>query len=135
MAPFRRLARLGTVAVLALSLVGCAVRPPDWAYFDTDRHPVGATAACSGYYAGAYVVYPVTMATVFLLGLLFGPDTSFEVAVGGTEGHRGGASAVGTGLGVIVGAPFHYLALPFQEYEVEPDHEVEGRNFEDREVP
>jgi hypothetical protein len=134
-APLRGFARFATVAVLALSLAGCAIHPPEWGFFDSDRHPVGGTAACSGYYVGAFVVYPLTIAAIAIVGLFVRPDLSLEATSSGVDGHRAGASLFGTGLGLAVGAPFHYFALPFQGYEEEPPPEDWGRKVDDRPMP
>ena len=103
-------ARFFLVLLLVLSVAGCAVTPPEWAWFDVDRHPVGAVPAQGGFYLGAYVLAP---AFVFVCVVLISLGGNGEVFSPSWEGLRGLSVVIGTGLGLILGAPFHLLALPF----------------------
>lgn len=91
---------------LASPLGGCALvsnqAPPEVAYFDVVVHPGGGIPASVGYYAGAFVWSPVGLV---LGGLLPYPA---DEAVAKYPGHW-----LGTGVGGVLGAPFHVLALPF----------------------
>ncbi len=85
---------------------GCAVSPPEWGCFDVDRHPVGAVPSQAGFYAGAYVVYPLSILCMELFTLghwNWGPSPADNVLSAG----------IGVATGVVLGAPFHLVALPF----------------------
>jgi len=103
--------RLLLVALLVLAAAGCAACPPDWAYFDVDRHPVGAVPAQAGYYIGTYVVAPPVM-FVFIGLSGIGKDIDF-----GDKKSWKDMEEVAGGFGILaglaLGAPFHLLALPF----------------------
>jgi hypothetical protein len=97
-----------------LALPGC-VSPPDWAYFDTERHPIGAYPAQAGFYVGAYAVYPVIYLFAGVVGILAedpGPGLPEE----------SGMEFLGIVVGVPLGAPFHYIALPFRSVEDRAEH-------------
>ncbi len=103
----RRLAAACLLSVSSLSPAGCSTisefTPPDWAWFDVVGHPTGGIPATLGYYAG---VAAWTPAGFVLGGLLPYPA---DEAVGKVPGE-----VLGTGVGVVLGAPFHLLALPFE---------------------
>ncbi len=104
-------ARVFPALLLALAAAGCAAVPPDWAYFDVDRHPVGAAPAQAGYYVGAYVVAPpVLFCFLGLSGLGGSTDWGDKESWKVMEEAAGG---FGVTTGLILGAPFHLLALPF----------------------
>jgi hypothetical protein len=91
--------------VLALAAGGCASAPPpppDGAWFDVVLHPAGGIPANLGYYGGVAAWSPVG----FVLGGLL-PEPANGIVV------REPGRVLGTGLGVVVGAPFHLVALPF----------------------
>ncbi len=94
------------LALLALPLGGCsafeAFTPPDWSYFDVVQHPVGGVPATGGYYLGVAAWSPVG----FLLGALLPEPLDSTIGWGPGE-------AMGTGLGLVLGAPFHLCAFPF----------------------
>ncbi len=97
------------VALLALGFLagpGCAVvsghSAPDGAWFDVTGHPTGGIPASLGYYGGVALLVPVE----WLLGGVLPPPVDGPVS-------RAPGDVVGTGLGLVLGAPFHLLALPF----------------------
>ncbi len=98
------------LALLLLLLVpglgGCASvnasSPPDWAYFDVVVHPGGGIPATLGFYGGAAVWSPVG----WVLGC-FLPYPADEWV------ERRPGEALGTAVGLVLGAPFHLIALPF----------------------
>jgi hypothetical protein len=91
---------------LLLPLCGCSLvssqAPPEWGYFDVVTRPGGGIPASLGYYAGVAVWSPVG---ILLGGLLPAPA---DEAVAKAPGHW-----IGTGVGLVLGAPFHIVALPF----------------------
>ena len=98
----KRASRLAAAALAAAS-AGCAVTtPPEWAWFDVVLHPGGGIPASLGYHAGASIWAPVG---ILAGGLLPAPA---DEAVATKPGHW-----LGTGVGVVLGAPFHLIALPF----------------------
>lgn len=102
----RRALAAALLCAAALAATGCSAlgryTPPDWAWFDVVGHPTGAVPATLGYYGGVLAWSP---AEFVLVGLL--PWPADEV-VG-----RGPGAVLGTGAGLVLGAPFHLLALPF----------------------
>ena len=100
----------GLALTLALSiplLGGCAAisehTPPEGAYFDVVGHPTGAVPATLGYYGGVALWTPV--------GLVLGGLLPYPVDEGV---YNGPAEVLGTGIGLIIGAPFHLVSLPFR---------------------
>jgi hypothetical protein len=92
------------LAVMAALAPGCAeLAAPEWAYFDTDRHPVGGIPAQVGFYAGEFVVYPCTLILVSL----------FTMGRSDVHASTSGMKGMGVVTGIVVGAPFHLVALPF----------------------
>ena len=90
-------------AALAAAAPGCAVTtPPDWAWFDVVLHPGGGIPSSLGYHGAASLWAPVGIVAG---GLLPAPA---DEAVATKPGHW-----LGTGVGVVLGAPFHLIALPF----------------------
>ncbi len=91
---------------LVPGLGGCASvgasAPPDWAYFDVVVHPGGGIPATLGFYGGAAAWSPVG----FVLGSLLPYPADEWVA-------RVPGEVLGTGIGLVLGAPFHLVALPF----------------------
>jgi hypothetical protein len=109
--PTRSIRALLLGAALALPAGGCAATaPPDWAWFDVVLHPGGGIPASLGYHAGASIWTPVGLLT----GGLLPPPADEFVATG--PGHW-----IGTGVGLVVGAPFHLVALPFGTAGPPPD--------------
>lgn len=107
----RRPAALLLAAALLLPGAGCATtQPPDWAWFDVVLHPGGGIPASLGYHAGASLWAPVGL----VVGGLLPEPADQAVATG--PGHW-----IGTGLGFVVGAPFHLIALPFGTAGPPPD--------------
>ena len=104
--------RLLLVAFLALAAAGCAACPPDWAYFDVDRHPVGAVPAQAGYYVGTYVVAPPVM-FVFLGLSGWGVRIDWEDKES-WKFMKEMAGGFGVLTGLALGAPFHLVALPYR---------------------
>jgi len=104
-------ARLCLVLLLALAAAGCRLSPPEWAYFDIERHPVGAIPANAGFYAGAYVVGPVL---VFMIVAITNLDGNVDTTSATWDGVRGFCCGTGIGVGAVLGAPFHLLGLPFR---------------------
>jgi hypothetical protein len=95
------------LALLLPPLCGCAAvsafEPPDWDWFDPVLYTSGGVPASLGYYLGVAVWSPAGM---ILAGPLPYPaDETVAWAPG--EG-------LGVALGVVLGAPFHLLALPFR---------------------
>lgn len=107
-------------AALALPGAGCAsTQPPDWAWFDVVLHPGGGIPASLGYHLGASLWTPIGLVTGGLL-----PEPADE-AVATEPGHW-----IGTGLGLVLGAPFHVIALPFGTAGPPPDAPPEPRKPE-----
>jgi len=107
----RRLRAMALVAALVLPGAGCAsTAPPDWAWFDVVLHPGGGIPASLGYHLGASIWTPVGLVAG---GLLPAPA---DETVATVPGHW-----IGTGLGVVVGAPCHLVALPFGTRGPPPD--------------
>lgn len=94
------------LALAAPGGAGCASitasTPPDWAYFDVVVHPGGGIPSTLGYYAGTAIWSPFG----FVLGGLLPYPADEAVARKPGEG-------LGTVIGLVLGAPFHLLALPF----------------------
>ena len=98
--------RRAVLAALLAASAGCglvsAYAPPDWGYFDVVGHATGGIPATLGYYGGVAVWSP---AGYLLSGILPEPG---DGPVGREPGHL-----LGTAVGLVVGAPFHLVALPF----------------------
>jgi hypothetical protein len=94
------------LALAAPGAAGCATAtastPPDWAYFDVVVHPGGGIPSTLGYYAGTAIWSPFG----WVLGGLLPYPADEAVARKPGEG-------LGTVLGLVLGAPFHLIALPF----------------------
>lgn len=125
MTRLRTLRRLAAILALASSLGGCLYRHPEWQWYDTGRHPVGGVPAQAGYYTGVYLLYPVGILVGGCVALVYGFPVEPE------EPHLRAVArwhdmtlfrlpfwpgAFGVATGSVVGAPFHLVALPFEDW-------------------